>query len=304
MTYNSNLKKYNISDKIQFTQTYIKKYFKYLTDDYGFNMSFGSYPRIAIFQSAVCEITFLLDMGSIYICITPLSKLALVGLDEIILFKNPKSNFEYTHDLMKTEEAELKKLAGLLLQYCGEIFKGDFSIWENLKIFREKMWINKLPNEKIRMQRRLMQLSNEEAANLIGLSVMEYFDIEQHKDEIYALVQLRYVKILCNVLRLDFYELLGIKCSFCEEAKPYNEDYKLPPNELIYKSIQGKGLSKTIIAGQLDVDETVIEQLEINPNYLEEWRLDQGGADIKTLSIILDIPLQILAGARCNKCGR
>ncbi len=155
-------------------------------------------------------------------------------------------------------------------------------------------------NEKIKARREELGLKDSEIAKQISLSWNEYFDIELHQDEIFEVVELRRVKKLCQVLNFDFSDLFEMKCPFCEEGKQYPKDYSLPRNELIHKRRTEKGLSASELGDRIGFEETAVNDMEKDPNYLETWAIDY----IKDLSRVIDVPLQILLDIKCAKCDR
>ena len=153
---------------------------------------------------------------------------------------------------------------------------------------------------KLRQRRIELGLNMDDAAKLAGLSVSEYYDIEAHDDEIVDFIPLLEVKNLCQAYSLDLLELFEIQCPFCEKNKIYLAEYKLPRNELIKNKRISIGLSKEELSDIVGFYEVVITNMEADKIFLEEWVIYH----ITELSKTLDIPLQILLGVKCSKCGR
>jgi hypothetical protein len=154
-------------------------------------------------------------------------------------------------------------------------------------------------NEQIKSRRRTLSLSETEVARASEIGIDAYWDIEMYSDELYAVVALRSVKALCRVLRLNILELLSIPCSFCEEKKDRLEEYDLPRNELIRRRREKLGFSTDELGERVNYDAVEIVSLESDPDYIEDWRV----RDLATLSVALEIPLQVLMHVRCIKCG-
>jgi hypothetical protein len=121
-----------------------------------------------------------------------------------------------------------------------------------------------------------------------------------YPDELCEAVALRSVKALCSILNLDAMQLLSIACAFCEEGKGFVADYNLSRNELIKHRRFALGLSAEELGNKVNYNVIEIQNLEGHPEYIENWRVH----DLKALSDALAIPLQVLLGLRCNKCGR
>ena len=80
-------------------------------------------------------------------------------------------------------------------------------------------------NEKIRLRREELDLSDTEVARASRLTIHSYGDIESDADEIRNIVPLYHVKKISEVLRLPLLELFGIPCAFCNKNIPHNDDY-------------------------------------------------------------------------------
>ncbi len=156
-----------------------------------------------------------------------------------------------------------------------------------------------IANKKIKLRRIELGLTDKDVADKSGLSIHEYDDIEQHADEIYTVTELKKIKAICSALNLDFFDLCNIKCAF-EEGQSFSDEFLLPRNELIAKRIIKSGLSKEGFGDRIGFYAEEILKLEQNPDHLETWRLE----NIKELSKLLEIPLQILLSIRCKKCGK
>lgn len=155
-------------------------------------------------------------------------------------------------------------------------------------------------NEKIKKNREAAGLTVAEAAKLIPLSWNEYFDVELHPDEIFSAVALSKLKKICEIFKVDFLDLFDLKCSFCEENKEFLADYSLPRNELIRKRRMEMGISQEELGDRVGFYGVEVQNLENTPDHIETWVLE----NIKELATAINVPLQLLLGVKCNKCGR
>jgi DNA-binding XRE family transcriptional regulator len=155
-------------------------------------------------------------------------------------------------------------------------------------------------NEKIKRRRKELGLSDTEVANKVGLSIHEYGDVEQHADEIFAVVELLRVKEICQMLKFDFFELFDMNCSFCREGNQHLESYSLPRNDLIRKRRIEMGLSVEELGDRIGFEETAVKDMEKDTDYLETWPINY----VKDLSAITSVPFQILLNVKCAKCGK
>jgi len=155
-------------------------------------------------------------------------------------------------------------------------------------------------NDKIKARRLELGLTDTDTSKKVGLSINHYFDVELYDDEIPFAVELRNVKKICEILGLDFFDLFGLRCAFCEECKPYFEDYLLPRNELIRKKMNEINIPTKQLEDVIGVKRPEVAKIEEDPNYLESRPIEY----IKDLSDLIKIPIQILANIKCQKCGR
>lgn len=155
-------------------------------------------------------------------------------------------------------------------------------------------------NEKIKMRRIELGLTESDMSSRVGLTRSEYTDIELHEDEIISTTDLGRVKKICEVLGFDIFELLEQKCTFCVEGMPFAEDYSLPRNELIANKRRGMGISMEELGERIGFYEAEIELLEKDPDHLDTWPIDY----IRDLAAVIDLSVQVLMKVRCNKCGK
>src|ERR1700739_2307298 len=153
-------------------------------------------------------------------------------------------------------------------------------------------------NEKIRLRREHLGLSKEQVAASSGIGVDAYYDIEFYSDELLAVVALRSVKALCDVVGLNPLQLLDIKCAFCSAMQSPGQEYSLLRSDLIKQHRVALGLSTEDLGERVNYTAHEIECLEADPEYIENWRLK----DILALSSVLALPPQVLMQVHCEKC--
>ena len=150
-------------------------------------------------------------------------------------------------------------------------------------------------------KRRLeLGLKDLDVADFIGVNIDYYCDIEWYDHEISTVALLQEAKKLFDILKLEFFEMVDMKCAFCELHKSIDQDYLLPRNKLIKKKRESLSLTRDGLGDHVGFSELAIEDMERNPNFLEEWSID----DILILAGVLAIPPQILFDVKCKKCHR
>lgn len=152
----------------------------------------------------------------------------------------------------------------------------------------------------LRNRRVELGLTESDIADHIGLSVMEYHDIESYPDEIYTVVDLEKVKRLFETLGLNFLKTLGIECEFCLGNGVYRSIYTLPRHMIIRQSREDLKLSRKVLGDHIAFEEATVDDMEHNPAFLESWPIDY----IRVLSKVLSVPLQILMDVKCSDCGK
>lgn len=154
-------------------------------------------------------------------------------------------------------------------------------------------------NKVIESRRKELGLSEQQVADSIGIELSSYYDIEGHADEIWRGVELRQIKLLSHTLGLGMFELLSMECAFCDGRTAYLKEYRLPRHELIKVLREKEGLSQYELAERSDYYEEGIQAMERHPDYLERSFVE----DILDLVAPLKVPLQVLLGVKCPKCG-
>ncbi len=155
-------------------------------------------------------------------------------------------------------------------------------------------------NKIVENRRKELGFKDTELADLIGLNIDWYCDIEWHEDELKTTVYLGIVKKLFEFLKLDFFEMVELKCAFCELDEAFERDYQLPRNELIKMRRKNLSLTREELGDKVGFYEIVVENMENEPDFLEKWVI----VNILSLAQILSVPPQILFNVRCKKCHR
>lgn len=139
-----------------------------------------------------------------------------------------------------------------------------------------------------------------EVAKDSGLSIYEYGDIEQYRDEIFEVTHLRQAKCLCDRLGLDIFEIFDMDCAFCADSAAYHDDYLLPRNELVQKRCAALGFSQEELGDLIGFETIAIVNMEKNPDFFEEWSFEL----VHNTALVLKVPDQIFLAIKCPKCGR
>ncbi len=130
-----------------------------------------------------------------------------------------------------------------------------------------------------------------------------------------AVLSVSEVKRILGVLGMDFMELFRIPCAFCAGTdSPFAEFGSLPRNELVIRRREKLGLSREEVLTKLGITDwfqkhsesawaqnrmRLWQAVEERPDSLDDLTLDQ----VRLLNRVLLLPLQLLVGARCPKCG-
>lgn len=152
----------------------------------------------------------------------------------------------------------------------------------------------------IKARRAALGLSELDVANLCGLSVYEYGDIEQHRDELFEVTHLRQAKYLCDALDLEPFEIFGLVCAFCTNKAACQDDYSLPRNELVRKQRVALGFSPDDLGDAIGFETVAIENMEDDPDFFEGWSFEL----ISELASVLKVPPQIFLATKCPACSR
>ena len=138
-------------------------------------------------------------------------------------------------------------------------------------------------NKKIKQARMACGLTDVELARRLGITIYQYGDIEFHEDELASVVKLSVVRRLCEILKLNAYDLLEIPK---DDACPTDQRR----NELIIAQMKNLGISNEELADSIGFEVVAIEEMRADPDFLETWTFDL----IKELAEALRLPIQSL----------
>jgi len=127
--------------------------------------------------------------------------------------------------------------------------------------------------DKIRARRTELGLSDLEVAQLAGISIHQYADVEQHADEFTSVLTSLEAKQLCEVLHLNLAELIGVG-PLVTDLSPHLSDQQIDRNLLISKRREELRISQHDLAESLGFEDGVIDQIERDPNYLNNWPIE------------------------------
>jgi transcriptional regulator with XRE-family HTH domain len=159
--------------------------------------------------------------------------------------------------------------------------------------------MTRIAHQLIKARREALGLSDVQVGERTGLSVYEYGDIEQYADEIFSVTDLRQVRVLCQVLGIDLFELFDLTCEFCGQNQ-LSTDYLLPRNELVRKQRLALGMSEEQLGDDIGFEARTVQYLEEDKDHLEGWSYEL----IEELAKLLKLPVQILLGVKCPICKR
>ena len=146
-------------------------------------------------------------------------------------------------------------------------------------------------NERIAQRRKELRLPPSVVAARSGLSMDQYRDLEQHRDEAFEFLDLRQVKQVCEAIGL----------SLADEIKSLLEgDRRLlgtrgpavQRNRLIEERRNALGLSREELGERLGLHEETVKHMEQDPEFLERWPISYS----RDLAAVLGLPLSVLLG--------
>jgi hypothetical protein len=131
-----------------------------------------------------------------------------------------------------------------------------------------------------------------------------------------AVLSVGEVKRMLTVLDLDFLDVFGIPCGYCRRVdEPFAELRSLPRDALLAKRREKLNLSTEELLARLGVTRWYEENSERKwaQDRMRQWQAIEDGPDsldglsldqVRLLNRVLGLPLQLLLGARCPKCGK
>ena len=147
-------------------------------------------------------------------------------------------------------------------------------------------------NEKIKSRRKELGLDPLEIAEQMDFTDSSYYDIEDYEDEIYSSIDLKEVKVLCSILKLDLIELLKLDERLCKKigSDKSKETSKISRNELLKTSREKLGLSTSQLGEKVNLSESKVIKLETEPEYFEGLALFQ----LDACADEIDVPIEWL----------
>lgn len=115
--------------------------------------------------------------------------------------------------------------------------------------------------KKLLGQRQQLGLSDEHVARLVGLSIHEYGDVEQHADEFETAISVGSAKKICHVLGFGLRHLLGLPTQMPTDDRSLSE--------LVSRQRENQGLSVEQLAERIGFSRETIEGIEANAAALD-----------------------------------
>jgi transcriptional regulator with XRE-family HTH domain len=143
--------------------------------------------------------------------------------------------------------------------------------------------------DKIKRRRMTLGLTDGQVAKAANLTVHQYADVEQHEHEFRTQLELREAKRICHVLGLSLGDLLEVPNASQEGLRALES---LTRAEIVKTRREAVGLSIRQMSDELGFEESVLEKIESDPDFLESMPIDF----VLTLSNLIKVPNQVLLG--------
>ena len=118
-------------------------------------------------------------------------------------------------------------------------------------------------NKVIKERRLKLGLSEETVANIAGLSIYEYGDVEAYPKEFYDQISLGQASMVCDALALDIIALLP-ECGAREDL-----NRQVNRRELVIEARKRTGLSRDDLAQQIGYETVAVARLEEENGYMD-----------------------------------
>lgn len=126
------------------------------------------------------------------------------------------------------------------------------------------MTINLQPQDLVRERRNQLGYLDTEVAAKMGVSISQYCELEEERDEFYMVVPLAKIAVLCHLLKIDINEIYGFKpCQFEFLTDSFIQHKRLT-----------KGLTAEELSERVGIAEESIHELEKNPHSIGNWVMD------------------------------
>ncbi|MGV7222678.1 MAG: hypothetical protein ACQ9MH_14265 [Nitrospinales bacterium] len=147
-------------------------------------------------------------------------------------------------------------------------------------------------NENIKSRRKELGLDPLEIAKQMDFTDCSYYDIEDYEDEIYSSIDLKEVKVLCSILKLDLIELLKLDQRLCKKigSDKSKEICKFSRTELMKNARKKLGLSTSQFGGNVNLSESKVIKLEKESGNFEGLAIFQ----LDACADGIDVPIEWL----------
>jgi DNA-binding XRE family transcriptional regulator len=147
-------------------------------------------------------------------------------------------------------------------------------------------------NEKIKTRRKELGLDPLEIAKLMNITDSSYYDIEGYEDEVYDVTNLKELKVLCSVLKLDPIDLLKFDKRLSKKvgSEKSRETCKSSRIELMKSARKKMGLSIRQFGSLVYLKDYAVIKLEKEPEYFEELGICQ----VDDCADAIDVPIEWL----------
>jgi transcriptional regulator with XRE-family HTH domain len=146
-------------------------------------------------------------------------------------------------------------------------------------------------HEVIREARKRAGISQEEVASRIGLTFMEYSDVEDHADEFIMVLAVSEARRLCSELGLRLVDVVALEPLEANLSSELPQDLStLPKHVLVRTQRRSLGMSLEEVAFAIGFDVAAVELAENDEHYLDTLPI----AVVAELSKKLCLPLSKL----------
>lgn len=158
-------------------------------------------------------------------------------------------------------------------------------------------------------------IDDRRLATRAGVDSRRVADALENDIDLEAILTVGEVKRMLQVLDLDFLTVFGIPCAFCSRQEAHVMELRLlPRNELIARRRRELGLSQEDLLAKLGIVDwfrkhserpwaqnrmRLWRAIEDRPDSLDDLSLDQ----VRLLNKVLLVPMQLLVGVPCSRCG-
>ncbi|MBU2714253.1 helix-turn-helix domain-containing protein [Zooshikella harenae] len=142
-------------------------------------------------------------------------------------------------------------------------------------------------SEKLKRRRISLGMTDLELSKKSGLTIYEYGDLESFDDELETVLDLKRLKQLLAVLQTNYFDFFEASKS---NLGQFNSLVDMPRNKLIKTRREQLNKSKSELSDDIGFYEYVIDSMESEEDFLENWCIE----NIKQLAKALNIPVELL----------